>query len=275
MDEGHRRALWNAWVGWARGEFPEDEATALGAAAQALAVVESGRNSAEAVAAAKTWAASQWAQRVSPGAIDQSGDAAHLEWVIADLEAARTTATFTAEARTLLLKRYRKRLDAIAAAAPAATANAAAGTAPTAAGTLAASPVGPSSSAPPGPPSAAELAAAPVMPWPTAPKVPSADAGVLILSYIGAFMLIVATLLFEIYGLSGFGGGTKFAVVLALNVFFGVAGYYCYRSKRLHIVGETYVAIFALMAPLVFVAAYEFLALREQGIEPSREPRAP
>jgi len=81
-------------------------------------------------------------------------------------------------------------------------------------------------------------------------------------------MLVVAALLFVIYGLAGFSGAAKFAVVLGLNLFFGVAGYYCYGSRRLRVVGPSYVALFALMSPLVLLAAYEFLYLQERGIQP-------
>src|ERR1700737_3864721 len=46
--------------------------------------------------------------------------------------------------------------------------------------------------------------------------------GILILSYLGAFLLIVATLLFEIYGTTGNDGGVRFAGVLGLNLVFGI-----------------------------------------------------
>ena len=54
--------------------------------------------------------------------------------------------------------------------------------------------------------------------------------------------------------------------MLALDLVFGVAGWGCLRRPQLRLVGRTYVAIFALLAPLVFVAAYTFLVLERYGI---------
>jgi hypothetical protein len=96
-----------------------------------------------------------------------------------------------------------------------------------------------------------------------------ADNSIVIISIAGAFLLIVATLLFEIYGTTGFGGEVRFTGVLALNLSFGVAGYLCLGRSRLRLVGQTYLAIFALMAPLTVAAAWVFLTLESRGI--SRE----
>ncbi len=108
-------------------------------------------------------------------------------------------------------------------------------------------------------------------PAPRRPPAPSlteflADRSILIVSYVGAFLLIVATLLFELYGAGTLGGPARFAAVLALDLVFGVAGWWCLRQPQLRLVGRTYVAIFALLAPLVFVAAYTFLVLERYGI---------
>jgi hypothetical protein len=96
-----------------------------------------------------------------------------------------------------------------------------------------------------------------------------ADNSIVIISIAGAFLLIVATLLFEIYGTTGFGGEVRFTGVLALNLIFGAAGYLCLGRSRLRLVGQTYLAIFALMAPLTIAAAWVFLTLESRGI--SRE----
>ena len=90
--------------------------------------------------------------------------------------------------------------------------------------------------------------------------------GILILSYLGAFLLIVATLLFEIYGTTGNDGGVRFAGVLGLNLVFGIAGFVCLARPSLRFVGRSYVAIFAVMTPLTFAAAYVFL-LRPRGLD--------
>jgi hypothetical protein len=92
------------------------------------------------------------------------------------------------------------------------------------------------------------------------------DNSILIISIAGAFLLIVATLLFEIYGTTGFGGQVRFMGVLALNLIFGAAGYLCFGRSRLRLVGQTYLAIFALMTPLTIAAAWVFLTLERRGI---------
>lgn len=112
---------------------------------------------------------------------------------------------------------------------------------------------------------AAAPAPAPRPPAPTLGEFLS-EHGILILSYTGAFLLVVATVLYELYGVTGLTGGMRFAGVLGLDLVFGVAGWACLRSPRMRLVGHTYVAIFALIAPLVFVAAFVFLELRQHGI---------
>jgi hypothetical protein len=93
-----------------------------------------------------------------------------------------------------------------------------------------------------------------------------AEHGILLLSYLGAFLLVVATLLFEIYGTTGNDGGTRFGGVLALDIVFGIAGFICFSRPTLRFVGRSYIAISALMTPLVFAAAYVFL-LKSQGLD--------
>src|SRR5712664_2114899 len=116
--------------------------------------------------------------------------------------------------------------------------------------------------APPSPPPPAQA--------PPAPPRPSfqeflSEHSILIVSYTGAFLLFVATLLFELYTIM-LSGELRFAGVASLDAIFAVAGVACLGSKRLRLVGQTYVAIFALLAPLVFVAAYVFLDLQAKGI---------
>jgi hypothetical protein len=179
----------------------------------------------------------------APGpAVDE---AARLQIVRAELGRLAPWGPVTAEALDTLETHFRTRqAAAVAARQPAAPAPAAgAGTAP----------------------------AAPAAPSPRRPATPSlysflADHSILIVSYVGAFLLIVATLLFELYGAETLGGAARFAVVLVLDLVFGAAGWWCLRRPQLRLVGRTYVAIFALLAPLVFVAAYTFLLLEERGI---------
>src|SRR5207248_8254254 len=83
-----------------------------------------------------------------------------------------------------------------------------------------------------------------------------ADRSILILSYVGAFLLIVATLLFELSAFSAVDSTARFAGVLTLNLVFGLAGWLCFRLPAMRLVGRTYVAIAALMVPLTFIAAW-------------------
>jgi hypothetical protein len=110
----------------------------------------------------------------------------------------------------------------------------------------------------------------PKPPSPPRPPRPSlqeflSENSILVVSYMGAFLLFVATLLFELYTIK-LAGELRFGGVLGLDLIFAAAGVGGLRSKRLRIVGQTYVAIFALLAPLVFVAAYVFLDLHAKGI---------
>src|SRR3989440_8651997 len=95
-----------------------------------------------------------------------------------------------------------------------------------------------------------------------------ADRSILILSYVGAFLLIVATLLFDLSAFSAVDSPARFACVLTLNLVFGLAGWLCFRLPAMRLVGRTYVAIAALMVPLTFIAAWVFLLLQQYGLSP-------
>ena len=93
-----------------------------------------------------------------------------------------------------------------------------------------------------------------------------ADRSILILSYVGAFLLIVATLLFELSAFTAVDSTARFVGVLVLNLVFGVAGWLCFRLPAMRLVGRTYIAIAALMVPLTFIAAWVFLLLQQYGL---------
>jgi hypothetical protein len=123
------------------------------------------------------------------------------------------------------------------------------------------------------PAQAAAAAIAPVAPPPPAPPAPGislreifAEHSVLMLAALGAFLLVVATVLFELYGTVGLGGGIRLAAVVALNLVFAIAGYLAHRQERLRSVGSIYIALAAVLLPLVGIAAWTFLALGSRGI---------
>lgn len=117
-------------------------------------------------------------------------------------------------------------------------------------------------------PAATDVPAVPPPPPAPAPSLREffGEHSILLLSYVGAFLLIVAAVLYEVYAIGQLSGGLRFAGVLVLDLAFGAAGWACLRSRRMRLVGDAYVAIFALLAPLVGVAAYVFLGLREHDI---------
>jgi hypothetical protein len=118
----------------------------------------------------------------------------------------------------------------------------------------------------------AQETAAPT-PVPAAPSAPPvslrdlfAEHSVVILASLGAFLLVVATVLFELYGTVGLGGDVRLGAVVALNVVFAVAGYLANRRERLRSVGSIYIGLAAVLLPLVGLAAWTFLHLGERGI---------
>lgn len=124
-------------------------------------------------------------------------------------------------------------------------------------------------SSPAGP---ATEASAPVTP-PATPSAPPislrdlfAEHSVVILASLGAFLLVVATVLFELYGTVGLGGGVRFGAVVALNLIFAAAGYLANRQERLRSVGSIYIGLAAVLLPLVGIAAWTFLELGGRGI---------
>lgn len=93
-----------------------------------------------------------------------------------------------------------------------------------------------------------------------------AEHSVLILAGLGAFLLVVATVLFELYGSVGLGGGFRLAAVVVLDLVFGVAGYLARRRAGLEAVGQIYIALAAVLLPLVGVASWTFLDLGAHGM---------
>ncbi|MGH7762717.1 MAG: hypothetical protein ACREOY_15080, partial [Candidatus Dormibacteraceae bacterium] len=93
-----------------------------------------------------------------------------------------------------------------------------------------------------------------------------AEHSVLILASLGAFLLVVATVLFELYGTVGLGGGVRLAAVVALDIIFAAAGYVALGRPDLRSVGQIYTALAAVLLPLVGVAAWTFLSLGSRGI---------
>lgn len=92
-----------------------------------------------------------------------------------------------------------------------------------------------------------------------------AEQSIAILAYLGGFLLLVATLSFELGAGLQIGDTPKLIVVLAVYAIFGALGLSLFRVQRLRTVGNAYLGVFALMTPLVGLAFYLF-ALHGLGL---------
>ncbi|HEY7984110.1 MAG TPA: zinc ribbon domain-containing protein, partial [Ktedonobacterales bacterium] len=90
------------------------------------------------------------------------------------------------------------------------------------------------------------------------------EQAIAIMAYLGAFLLLVATLAFELGGWQALSDGIKLTVVLVVYIAFGALGTSLRRMRDLRTVSSAYLGIFALMTPLVALAVYRF-ALRSSG----------
>lgn len=242
------RALYKAWLEWANRELKGSKARIEAAAAAAVDAALATRDTDAAQEAARLAVIAPAAARSAA----QNAQVAHADYVAAELS--RFQATYPGMSLTVAdaIAWYRRRRIALG------------GTPEIPAGAVATPAAGMALAAANAPTSPQDVPAGrAAIP---AGQMFSGDQGVLTLSYVGAFLLIVATLLFEVYGLGGINGPTQFVLVLLLNLFFGAVGWACLKQPRLRVVGTTYVGIFALTTPLVLVAAYEFLFLRQYGL---------
>lgn len=123
-------------------------------------------------------------------------------------------------------------------------------------------PDGPAVLAPPLAPTVVEPVVAPAAPRPSKPRAP-AGPGLLsperapsLLLYIGAFLIVVAALIFV--GVSGrqIAGETKLVMLIAGTIGFLVVALLCHRSPRVREAGRTFLVIGALLVPLDFAAYY-------------------
>jgi hypothetical protein len=88
-----------------------------------------------------------------------------------------------------------------------------------------------------------------------------ADQAIAVMAYLGGFLMLVAALTFEIgaFAPEGLTNGVKLAVLIVIHLLFAVLGFLFRRTERLRTVGGAYLFVFALMVPLVALAAYYFL----------------
>ena len=109
-------------------------------------------------------------------------------------------------------------------------------------------------------PYATPVTPSPVFSW----RAFVAEQAIAIMAYLGGFLLLLATLTFEIGGWQVLPDPVKFAAVSVVYIVFAALGFALRQSTHLRTVGRAYLAIFALMTPLVALAAYRFI-LQGQG----------
>jgi hypothetical protein len=85
-----------------------------------------------------------------------------------------------------------------------------------------------------------------------------------LLLFVGAFLTIMAALVFVASAGVAASGGGRFFLVLVFTAGFVLAGWFCHRYPRVALAGRVFLAIGAFLTPLVFAAAYNFL-LQQRG----------
>jgi len=123
-------------------------------------------------------------------------------------------------------------------------------------------------------PATAPPAARPATPRPPAPRPPREGPGWLaeqqanLLLYLGAFLIVIATLVFVSASGEAVSGAVKMALLLAGTLVFMGAGIACMRFPRVKQAGVAFFAVGALMVPLNFVGVYAFF-FADDEIDPT------
>ncbi len=83
-----------------------------------------------------------------------------------------------------------------------------------------------------------------------------AEQSITIFAYVGTFLLLVATIAFEVSPWTALTNGIKLGIVIGIYLLVGISAMLTGRADRLRVINRTYIAIFALMTPLVGLALY-------------------
>jgi hypothetical protein len=117
-------------------------------------------------------------------------------------------------------------------------------------------------------PAPAAPAAAPTIPaGPASSPVPSwlVEQAPNLLLYLGAFLVVMAALVFASTSRETLSGPAQVTLLALVTVAFLGVGWLCYRFPRVRIAGYTFLTVGALLIPLNFAGAYNFI-LRDEGI---------
>jgi hypothetical protein len=88
-----------------------------------------------------------------------------------------------------------------------------------------------------------------------------------LLLYLGAFLVVIAALIFVSYSKESISGGIKMALLCGYTLAFLATGVLCLRFPRVQQAGLVFFAVGALMVPLNFVGAYVFFH-SDRNIDP-------
>ncbi len=83
------------------------------------------------------------------------------------------------------------------------------------------------------------------------------EQSIAIIAYIGAFLLLVAMLTFEVGGWQALNGTARLMIVVVVYLLFGIAGLALLPHAQHRTISQTYLSIFALMTPLLGLAIYQ------------------
>ncbi len=112
----------------------------------------------------------------------------------------------------------------------------------------------PSAPTPTPTPTAAPRPAGPIFSW----QAFLSEQAIAIMMYMGGFLGLVAMLSFEIGGWQSLDLAVKLGAIILVYLAFGALGLVVRRIPRLRAVGGVYLAVFALMTPLVALGIYRF-----------------
>ena len=104
---------------------------------------------------------------------------------------------------------------------------------------------------------------------PAGPQLPDTDGGIQLLAYTGAFLLVVATILFEAYAVPHKDQLPRLAVLAGADLLFAAGARALRRTARLASVGNVYLGVAALVFPLVLAGAAMALHAGTTGMSPA------
>jgi hypothetical protein len=85
--------------------------------------------------------------------------------------------------------------------------------------------------------------------------------------FAGAFLVVIAALIYVGYSKQAVGGALKMSLLVAYTAAFLAAGVLCLRAPRVEVAGRVFLAVGAIFVPLNFVAAYNIFSDQDLSAE--------